>query len=96
MTKTNKPNYPDCYLHVYECQSGESEIVPIRSNEKLDLKKMVKKWIKNHYGAGWKLDGEIMPKLDSEYYARIMTDSRPPDSVVCWTGGGFYVKCLDN
>jgi hypothetical protein len=40
------------------------------------------------------LDGTITPKLQGEYYARIMTDGRPPESVVCWTGGGFNIKCL--
>ncbi|HXJ59198.1 MAG TPA: hypothetical protein VNU68_21265 [Verrucomicrobiae bacterium] len=30
--------YPDCYLHVEECRSGETWIVPLRGNSKLDLK----------------------------------------------------------
>lgn len=88
--------YPDCYLHIEECRSAETFIVPMRGNSSLDIKKQIKKWIKSHFGDGWRLDGEPMPKLQGDYYAKIMTDGRPPDSVVCWTSGGFYVKCLDN
>lgn len=87
-----KNKYPDCYLHVEECRSGETFIQPIRSNEKLDLKKLVKKWIKKQFGGELFLDGDLMPKLQGDYYARIMTDGRPPESIVCWTSGGFYLK----
>jgi hypothetical protein len=83
--------YPDTYLHVRECRSGQEWIVPLRGNASLDLKKQVKKWVKNEYQGAFRLDGELMPKLDGDYYARIMTDGRPPDSVVCWTSGGFYL-----
>ncbi len=40
----------------------------------------------------FRLDGDLMPKLNGDYYARIMTDGRPPESVVCWSSGGFYLK----
>ena len=88
--KRNK--YPDCYLHVTKCQSGETFIQPIRGNEKLDIKKLVKKWIKREYAGELALDGELMPRLDGTHYAKIMTDGRTPDSAVCWTSGGFYLK----
>lgn len=84
--------YPDCYLWVEECRSGETFIQPIRGNEKLDLKKLVKKWIKKQFCGELFLDGNLMPRLSGDYYAKIMTDGRPPDSVVCWTSGGFYLK----
>jgi hypothetical protein len=84
--------YPDCYLHVEECRSGETWIVPLRGNSKLDLKHQVQKWIAAQYGPDMKLDGDLMPKLSGDYYARIMTDGRPPDSVVCRSSGGFYLK----
>ena len=91
--KTNlNQKFPDCYLHVEECRSGETSIVPLRGNTKLDLKRLVQKWIKNQFAGELALDGELMPKLSGEYYAKIMTDGRPPDSVICWTSGGFYLK----
>jgi len=83
--------FPECYLHVYECRGGESWIVPLRGNVSLDLKKQVKKWIKATFNGELRLSGELMPKLDGDYYARIITDGRPPDSIVCSTGGGFYL-----
>jgi hypothetical protein len=84
--------YPDCYLHVRECRSGEEWIMPLRGNSILNLKKQVKNWIKKEFSGELTLDSEIMPKLEGDYYAKIMTDNRPPDSVVCWQGGGFYLK----
>ena len=84
--------YPDCYLHVEECRSGQTWIVPIRPKQTLDLKLRVKEWIKSEYGRDFSLDGELMPRLQGDYYARIMTDGRSPDSVVCWTSGGFFLK----
>jgi hypothetical protein len=84
--------YPDCYLHVREERSGEEFIKPLRGNSSLDLKYQVKKWIKENFGGELMLDGKLMPRLSGDYYARIMTDGRPPDSVVCWTSGGFFIK----
>jgi len=83
--------YPETYLHVYECRSGETWICPIRANAHLNLKRLIQKWAKKEFGGELKLNGEIMPKIEGDYYARIMTDGRPPESVVCWTGGGFYL-----
>ena len=90
--KTELLIYPDCYLHVTECRSGEEWIVPIKGKMTLDLSTRVKQWIKNEYCGEFKLDGELTPLVDGDYYAKIMTDGRPPDSVVCWTSGGFYIK----
>ena len=85
-------NYPDCYLHVEECRSGQSWIVPIAENDTINLKTQVQRWIASEFAGELALASELIPKLDGDYYARIMTDGRPPDSVVCWTGGGFYLK----
>ena len=87
--------YPDCYLHVRESRSGEEWIVPIGPRTHLNLKELVRRWCKRTFDCQLQLDGEIMPKLEGDYYARIMTDGRPPDSVVCWTGGGFYLKGVE-
>lgn len=84
--------YPDCYLHVTECRSGVEWIVKIRGNATLDLKRRIKAWIKREFCGELHLDGEIMPRLEGDYYAKIMMDGRPPDSPICWTSGGFYLK----
>lgn len=89
-----KNKYPDCYLHIENCKSGEDHIMPMRGNSSLNLTHQVKKWIKKMWNSDCILDGDLTPKLQGEYYARIMTDGRPPESVVCWTGGGFNIKCL--
>jgi hypothetical protein len=87
----NTQTYPDTYLHVTECQGGETWIIPIRGNGTLDLKRQIKKWIKSEFQGQLKLDGNLMPKLDGNYFGKIMTDGRPPNSVICWTSGGFYL-----
>ncbi len=87
--------YPDCYLHVTDCRSGETFIHPIGDSDTLDLKTHIEKWIKGNYGNEAKLDGNIMQKLSGDYYAKIMTDGRSPDSIVCWSGGGFYLTIED-
>lgn len=87
--------YPDCYLHIKECRSGETWIIPISGRKTLSLKTRVKEWIKSHFGEGWSLDGKFMPKIDGDYYAAIYTDNRPPESNIVWASGGFYVKCAE-
>jgi hypothetical protein len=84
--------YPDCYLHVRESRSGASWVMALRGNSKLDLRHQVTRWVKSQFAGDWVLDGALMPRLKGDYYARIMTDGRPPDSIVCWDGGGFFVK----
>jgi hypothetical protein len=84
--------YPDCYLHVEECRSGETYIVPITGKMVLDLETRLKAWIKKEFCGELALDGDLTPRLQGDYYAKIMTDGRSPDSVVCWESGGFYMK----
>jgi len=85
-------NYPDCYLWVEESRSGETWIMPLRGNSILDLKKQIKNWIKKEFCGELSLDGDLMPRLAGDYYAKIITDGRSPDSGVCWESGGFYLK----
>ncbi len=84
--------YPDCYLHVLECRSGETWIVPIGDNDLIDLQTNIDKWVQSQFSGELVLDPPLMPKLDGDYYAKVMTDGRPPDSVVCWQGAGFFLK----
>jgi hypothetical protein len=83
---------PDYYLHIREGRTGEEWIMPLRRNSLLDLKHQIKKWIKREFCGELMLDGEIMPKIEGDYFAQIKTDGRPPDSIVCWTSGGFFIK----
>ena len=91
MNSKLETKYPDCYLHVLECRSGTTWVVPIRGNGLLDLRHQLKRWVKREFCGELKLDGALMPKLEGEYYGKIMTDGRPPDSVICWDGAGFYL-----
>jgi hypothetical protein len=84
--------YPDQYLHVQCCGDGKEFIVPLRGNASLDLRHQLKRWIAREFGGERILDGQLMSGLEGQYYARIMTDGRPPDSVICWQSGGFYLK----
>jgi len=88
----NLRTYPETYLHVRECRSGAEWIFPLRGNASLDLCHQIKRWAKQEFCGELKLSGEIMPKLEGDYYGKIMTDGRAPDSVVCWDGGGFYLE----
>jgi hypothetical protein len=83
--------YPQQYLHVRECSSGQEWIMPLTSRARLDLRTQLKRWIKREFAGELRLDGKIMPRIDGDYYAQIMTEGRPPDSCVCWESGGFYL-----
>jgi hypothetical protein len=83
--------YPDCYLHIEEYRSGESFIVPIPATAHLDLERLVKKWVAKQYGGELKVDGKFTPRLQGDYYAKIITDGRSPDCGIVWTSGGFYL-----
>ena len=84
--------YPETYLHVNECKSGQIWIRSLRGNAKLDLRHQLARWVKEEFDGQLLIDGKLMPKLEGEYYGKIMTDGRFPDSVVCWEGAGFYLK----
>lgn len=84
--------YPETYLHVRDENSGEEFVLPIRGNGLLDITHQTKRWIKQQFGGELMLDGKLQSGLSGDYYARIMTDGRSPDSVVCWQSGGFYLQ----
>ena len=82
----------DCYMVVRECRSGQEWVRPVRKREKVDLEALIRKWAKEEFDGELRLDGKLMPRLEGDYYARIITDGRPPDLVVVWASGGFYLK----
>lgn len=84
--------YPDTYLHIEECRSGETYIKPLGDDDVLDLETQLDLWIESEFSGELERDGDIMPRLQGDYYAQIMTDGRAPDSPICWQSGGFYLK----
>ena len=84
--------WPPQYLRVVECRSGEQFVTGLSARASLDLKRQVKRWIREEFGGELWLDGDLMPRLEGEYYAEIITDGRPPDTGVCWDSGGFFLK----
>ncbi len=93
-TMDEPQKYPETYLHITECSTGDEHIMEISGNKTLDLELRIKEWLKREYCGEVILDGELMPKLDGQYYAKIMTNGRPPDSVVCWEDAGFFTKVV--
>lgn len=88
-------NYPENYLHVYHNQSGQEFIVPIADDTPLDIETLVNRWAESEFA------GELTPSFAygpgssfAEYYARIITDGRSPDSCVSWDSVGFYVESV--
>lgn len=88
--------FPETYLHVRHCQTGEEWIRPMRGNSRMDLATQVRKWIKEEFLGELFLVDKIQPKLDGEYYGQIIMDGRGPDSGVCWEGGGFWLTDREN
>ena len=84
--------YPETYLHVREERSGQEWIMPLRGNSSLNLRHQIAKWVKSEFCGELFISGKLSPKLAGDYYGKIMTDGRPPDSVVCWDGAGFYLS----
>lgn len=89
---TAEQNYPEQYLHVEECRSAETWIVPIGDDEPLDIEYHVDEWIKREYCGEMMRSGDLMPRIEGDYYAQIKTDGTPPESPLCWQSGGFFLE----
>lgn len=81
----------ETYLHIQECRSGEEYTMEITPRMKLDIERLVKRWVKNEYGGELRVSG-FEPRLEGEYYARIITDWRKPDTILCWASTGFWTE----
>lgn len=90
-----RETYPDQYLHVGECHSGQTWIVPISDETPLDIDALVDVWIASEFGGELERDGETMRGLAGDYFAQIKTDGREPESPICWQSGGFYLKSVE-
>lgn len=84
--------FPDCYLHVRDCRSGEEWIRPIRGNTKLDMDRLIKLWVKEWSGGELRMDGKSTCRLEGDFYATIKLNGEPPDSISAFASGGFYLK----
>lgn len=80
------------YLLIEECRSGDLNAIELAPDDALDLEALVDAWIAARSGGELCRDGELMPKLEGDYYATIHTDWRPIGSAIVWESGGFYVK----
>lgn len=96
LNRSNRPKkWPETYLHIDECMTGEEWIVEIDEHDILDLKILVKEWINVQFWGELELDGDLM-KIGGRYYAAIYTDGRSPNSVIVWDSGGFHLKHVEN
>jgi hypothetical protein len=90
-TKTETVAYPPQYLHVTECQSGQTWIAPIGPRKQLDIDRLLSEWVKSEFCGELRVDGTDRAGL-GEYDAQILTDGRPPDSVVVWDSCCFWLR----
>lgn len=88
----NNPGPFEQYLLIEECQTGELSAIELGPDDPLDLETLVDRWVAERFGGELMRDGELMPKLQGDFYATIHTDWRPLDSVVVWESGGFYLR----
>lgn len=79
-------------LHVEECCTGDTWVMPIGENDQMNLKANVERWIAAEFEGELALNGELLPKLQGDYYAEMRTN----DSAVVWDSGGFYLKSVDD
>lgn len=91
----SETTYPDCYLHVTECASGMTWIKELGPEALLDLKGQLRVWVQEQFCGELELDDDLIPGIEGEYYGKIMTDGRPPESVICWEAAGFYLNQVD-
>jgi len=82
----------ETYLYVYHCASGDHYFREIKDDDLLDLETQVIHWAKEQFGDDVQVDLPILYGMEGEYFASIKTDFNPPDSVISWESGGFYLK----
>lgn len=88
---SEQQKYPNQYLCVRDERSGQEWIMPITDSQPLDLTELFQQWVEAEFSGELDLDSEPQ-RVGGDYWAQIITDGRPPDSVVVWDSGGFYLK----
>ena len=92
MTELAKVAPYECYLHVYDCKSGEDYFKEIKDDDVLDLETQLIQWVADYFCGELELDLPIIRGMEGDYFASIKTDFNAPDSVISWESGGFYLK----
>lgn len=82
------------YLLVTNDKEGTDSVMAISDDELLDLEALIIKWIQREYGESCSLcqPFDSSNKIFGDYYAAIITDWRPKDTVVIWEGAYFFVN----
>ena len=81
------------YLLVTD-KEGEESVMEIKDDEPLDLEALIRKWIEKEVGDSFCLSEPFNSsnKIYGDYYAVIITDWRPKDSLVVWEGSYFFME----
>jgi hypothetical protein len=81
------------YLLVTD-KEGEESVMEIKDDELLDLEALIRKWIEREVGNSFCLlePFNSSNKIYGDYYAVIITDWRPKDSLVVWEGSYFFME----
>lgn len=94
MTAQDRPAPYECYLHVYDCKSGEEFFKELKDDDILDLESQLVNWVAEHFCGELEIDLPIT-YLEGDFDASIKTDWNSPDSVVVWERAGFYLKSAE-
>ena len=83
----------ETYLLVTDKEGIES-VMEIQEDELLDLEALICKWIERELGDSFCLAQpfDSNNRIFGDYYAVIITDWRPKDSLVVWEGAYFFLK----
>ena len=81
------------YLLVTD-KGGEDSVMEIKDDEPLDLEALICKWIEREVGDTFCLQKPFdhTNKIYGDYYAAIIADWRPKDSLVVWEGCYFSME----
>jgi hypothetical protein len=85
---------PEQYLLVTENGSGDRWVMPLSSRAALDVQRQSIRFVKKNWSGDLMIERPFATgpdKSHAHYYAVIITDGHPIDSVVVWESVGFYV-----
>lgn len=82
------------YLLVTNDKEDTHSVMEIKDDELLDLEALITKWIQCKFGESCSLcqPFDSSNKIFGDYYAAIITDWRPKNTVVIWEGAYFFVN----
>lgn len=83
------------YLLVTEFVTGRRTAMEISDTEPLDIGRLVKRFVRTAFGGELNV-ANIVPILEGDWHAAIITDRRDPDSAVIWSSASFYLEGGDD